>query len=194
MGKGKGKKGASKGGMGKRLLVSPARLISGVDSIVTISGKALINISAPPYGSTAPVAIPLNNTLSQRLTTMEGIYQEFRFVETVIKLHQGTQNYVCGFFKTALAASTVTPQNLYDAENSRFVDATETIPMTMVLTRSDFANVRPWYQTTATGSSDDPDSVQGTFYFGSAVSNVDSVFWVEIGYVVQFRGAVNSAA
>ncbi len=176
-----------------RLIVSPARLISGGDNVITMPGKALINY----VGTTTTVNFLLTpNVLDGvRLFNLQRCFQEFRFTEICLKLTQeisGATNFCVAYYKVPPETLPLTLTTVYNSEVSRFISSQETVPQMMILGPKELkGGIRTWYDCK------DPqsfitDRAQGQFFVVSSAAT--GRLWLEIGYVVQFRGPTNQSA
>lgn len=167
------------------------RLLSGVDDVVTVPGKALVSVSTDA-GSIGTLPLEISD-IDGRLTTLGLTFTEFRFIEITVRIHPNSGTTVClGYFKAPPLNPPTTLALVYGATSSKLIQITETVPQNLFLSKRELlGGLRTWWNTEPASTSDSPlDYTQGIFYaYGPASSSIE----VEFGYRIQFRGQVSPA-
>jgi len=180
-----------------RRTVSAARMLSGIDRTVVITGK----IAGTVVNNTAGVQTSLlnPNNFGPRLASLAGAFQEFRFKRFVIKLHaigtSASSNVILSYFKTVPATAPVSGYDSYSATESRLIAAADTVPQVLDITSSSLKNnVRPWYNCKTSGD-EVIDYAQGQLAYVFTTPNTPTTAVIfEYSYTVEFRGPTYPAA
>jgi len=171
-------------------MIRPQTLLAGMDPINRVVGKTLYTF--PPQTTPGVLAVnPFNFGL--RLPAFSGIFQEFRFVEMVIKIHCNTSasTMAVGYFKDPTSGTLSSLVSVYEAVNSILITNGDTVPQTLSLGRGDLlGGLRSWYALNTLSSEEAADRSQG--YIAWVTSSSTGSYVAELAYIIEFRGATNT--
>jgi len=175
---------------------SISRLLSGQDRPIIVQGKN--------FGTFSGVSTPLStillnpNNFGSKLVAHASIYQEFRFLQLAIKIHSTAgiiAPFILGYFKTPPTTTPSALNDVYQAEVSRLISGSDTVPQVMVLgPRELVGNVRPFFNCKTTGGGSSLDYSQGALIGAYSGANNNNIIYVEYGYIIEFRGPTDPAA
>jgi len=185
----------NRSGRGRRQNSVPRMLSDGMDRTTTVEGKNLWVLSVVASGTGVQTLTPDNTIIfDNRLFSLSECFQEFRFVDLFIRVTFVQVDTVglltFGYSKQFNGTSGISAENVYTNSSSRVFNNQLTVPQILRIPPSILLN-QPvkWFATQANVNAG--PSNQGYFLYVRDASAGTETLYIEIGYKIQFRGALN---
>jgi len=165
-------------------------LNGGIDRVVTVPGKSIWSFTSAAATGAQNLSPTTATLFGPRLTALSAGFIDYRFIRLEMKIRPslgGTYSILAlGYDKSF--PTTFTGTSLADVVNlssSKTLSNSQTTPEIWILDRKQLTSLQPWYKVqSGTANS---STVQGVLLVADTV--VAAQFYVEIAYIIQFRGA-----